>query len=73
METHTMVSDRKKKSEKLARPEHAALKQYRKKFDTEVDCAISLGIDRVVLNRVILKGSGAPDTIAKIRAILPVE
>lgn len=70
METQTMIPDRKRKSVKLEKPEHAALKQYRKKYNTQVECAISLGIDRVVLNSVLLKGSGAPDTISKIRSVL---
>lgn len=73
METQAMIPDRKRKSVKLTKPELSALKLYRKKYNTSVECAISIGIDRVVLDRVILVGSGSPETITKIRAILPAE
>lgn len=60
----------KKRSESLTRSELKALKKYRVSFSTEVACAATIGIDRNVLNRVVLAGSGAPETIAKIRAVL---
>lgn len=69
MSTYTITRSR--KSEKLTAEEKKALKQYRKGFDTEVDCAVSIGIDRLVLNRVLLIGSASPATIEKIRAVLP--
>lgn len=59
-----------RKSEKLTAEERKALKQYRKGFDTEVECAVSIGIDRLVLNRVLLIGSASPGTVEKIRAVL---
>jgi hypothetical protein len=68
MSTYTITRSR--KSEKLTPEERKALKQYRKGFDTEVDCAVSIGIDRLVLGRVILVGSGSPTTIEKIRTAL---
>jgi len=68
MNASTMT--RKRKSEALTEAEHAALKQYRTGFNTEVECAISIGIDRVVLNRVLAIGSGSPDTIKKVRKVL---
>lgn len=61
---------RKRKSEPLTKRELKALKTYRTRFSTEVDCALSIGIDRLVLGRVILVGSGSPETIAKIRKVL---
>lgn len=61
---------RKRKSEPLTEVELNALKQHRGRFSTEVDCAVSIGIDRVVLGRVILVGSGSPETIKKIRKAL---
>jgi hypothetical protein len=60
----------KKKSEELTEQEHEALKEYRAGFETSVACAASIGIDRNVLERVMLAGSGAPDTIVKIREAL---
>lgn len=68
MSTYTITRSR--KSEKLTAEEKKALKQYRKGFDTEVDCAVSIGIDRLVLNRVLLIGSASPATIEKIRVAL---
>lgn len=58
---------RRKKSEELTKDQRKALRQYRTKFDTSVACATSIGIDRNVLERVLLAGSGAPETISKIR------
>lgn len=68
MSTYTITKSR--KSERLNAEERKALKQYRKGFDTEVDCAVAIGIDRLVLNRVLLIGSASPATVEKIRAAL---
>lgn len=66
MNTNTMS----RKSERLTTDERKALKQYRKGFNTEVDCAVTIGIDRLVLNRVMLIGSASPATVEKIRVAL---
>jgi hypothetical protein len=58
------------KTVELTASELKKLKAYRKGFYTEVDCAVSIGIDRLVLNRVMLVGSGAPKSIEKIRETL---
>jgi predicted DNA-binding protein (UPF0251 family) len=63
----------KRRSVKLIPDELKALKAYRKQFDTEVECAESIGIKREVLGRVMLLGSGSPETIDKIRAVISVE
>lgn len=55
------------KSVALTAIELKALKSYRKRYSTSVECAISLGIDRLVLNRIILVGSGSEKYINKIR------
>ncbi|HEY4288214.1 MAG TPA: hypothetical protein VGN00_14010 [Puia sp.] len=68
MDANTIV--RKRKSERLTEAELQILKGYRAGFQTEVDCAISIGIDRTVLGRVILAGSGSPETIEKVRKVL---
>lgn len=60
----------KRKSVALTKEELKALKEYRKKFNTSVECAITLKIDRLVLNRVILVGSGSPETIEKIKSVI---
>ena len=54
----------------LTTKEIATLKQYREGFVTEVECALSIGIDRNVLNRITTFGSGSPDSVEKIRAAL---
>jgi predicted DNA-binding protein (UPF0251 family) len=59
-----------RKSESLGKDELNALRMYRKGFVTEVDCAIKIGIDRTVLNRVLLTGSGSPKTIKRIRVAI---
>lgn len=64
------TSARKRKSEPLTAVELETLKAYRSGFKTEVDCAISIGVDRIVVNRVILVGSGSPISIKKIRKAL---
>lgn len=68
MSTYTIT--RKRKSEKLTTDERKALKLYRKGFDTEVACAVSIGIDRLVLNRIMMTGSGSPESIEKIRTAI---
>lgn len=70
MSTVLANSFKKPKSVPLTRAELKALKNYRKGFEKEVDCAASIGIDRMVLNRVIMVGSGSPDSIAKIKKVL---
>lgn len=73
METQTMTPETKRRSVRLTREEHVALKKYQKKYNTQVECAEVIGIGRVVLNSVLLKGSGAPETISKIRTVLENE
>lgn len=67
---NTPTSIKQRKSEPLKGNELSSLKAYRERFDTEVDCAISIGVDRLVLNRVIIVGSGSPASIKKIRKAL---
>jgi hypothetical protein len=59
-----------KRSIKLSQDEKKALKLFCKNFSTEVDCALSIGIDRNVLARVRQVGSGSENTITKIRETL---
>jgi hypothetical protein len=60
----------KRKSEALTKVEFTALKQFAKGFRTGVECAEALGISRVVLDRILIVGSGSPDTVTKIKAAL---
>lgn len=54
----------------LTTKEKSALKQYREGFVTEVECALSIGIDRNVLNRITTFGSGSPESIGKIKVAI---
>ena len=59
-----------KRSNKLSKDEVKALKNFCKNFQTEVDCALAIGIDRNVLARVRMIGSGSEVTISRIRESL---
>lgn len=64
----TMTQEpRKRKSERLTPDEIKAFKKFRKDFNTDVECAESIGIKREVMIRVGILGSASPDTIQKIR------
>lgn len=69
---NTEAKVRKRRSISLTNDELKALKQYRRSFRTEVECAEAIGISREVLGRTILVGSASPDTVAKIQAKLNV-
>jgi hypothetical protein len=68
MENTTIVKP--KRSVSLTNSEWASLKKFYKKFNTEVECALKIGIDRNVLVRVIAMGKGSEPTIDKILAAL---
>lgn len=70
MSTALANSFKRRKSVPLTKDELKALKKYRKGFDKEVDCAVSIGIDRLVLNRIMMVGSGSPYSIDKIKAVI---
>lgn len=61
---------RKKKSVSLTKEERKSLKNFIKKFTTKLDCAEAIGIHRSVLDKVILSGTGAPETVQSIRLAL---
>jgi hypothetical protein len=64
------VGTTKRKSIALTQDEFASLKKYAEQFNTGIECAESIGIHRNVLDRVLIVGSGSPETIYKIRLIL---
>lgn len=69
----TVTMSSKRKSVRLTADAFKALKRYRKAFTTEVECAETIGIKRETLNRVLLIGSGSPETIGKIEEALGVK
>jgi len=66
MDTPTM----RRKSVALTKEEWSALKKYRNKFLTSVECAESIGIDRQPLDRILLLGRGSEKSVSKIREII---
>lgn len=60
----------KRKSVRLTPEAFKELKRYRRAFSTEVECAESIGIKRETLNRVLLLGSGSPETIGRIEEVI---
>lgn len=62
-----METERKRKRDILTKDEHRALIKYVRTFPTIVDAAFIIGIHRNVLDLVMIKGSGSPETIFKIR------
>lgn len=64
------VATTKRKSVALTSEEFVSLKNYAKQFNTGIECAENIGIHRNVLDRVLIVGSGSPETIDKIRLVL---
>lgn len=61
-------SERKRKRDVLTKEEQSALKKFVNTFPTVVDAAEAIGIHRNVLDLVLIKGSGSPETIQKVKA-----
>lgn len=59
-----------RKSVPLTEEEQELLKKHIAAYTKPIDAAIALGIDRNVMQRVELMGSGSEITIQKIRAVL---
>jgi hypothetical protein len=60
-------SERRRKSDKLTDEELRSLKKFVGTFSTIIDAAVEIGIHRNVLDLVLVKGSGSPETVQKIR------
>lgn len=71
-DTETAIPKR-RRSVPLTKDEYKAFREYRKTFNTGVECAESIGISRLSMLRVLQVGSGAPETIEKIRLVLPTK
>lgn len=59
-----------RKSAALTKEEWSALKKFRAKFLTNVECASVIGIDHQPLARIMLIGRGSEESIAKVRAAI---
>lgn len=62
-----MERERKPKSIKLAKDEMQTLKKYVNAHHTIIDAAYAIGIHRNVLDMVLIRGTGSPETVDKIR------
>lgn len=51
----------------MTKEEHRAFVKYVATFPTKLDAAFAVGVSRLTLDAVLLKGSGRPDTIQMIR------
>lgn len=69
MQTATVMNP-KRKSVLLTKEQHKALKDFRKSFNTGVECSEALGIHRAVMERILLVGSGSPENIEKIVSVI---
>jgi len=58
------------RSEKMTRSEHKAFKAWFHMQPTNEAAALKLGVARNTLDRLIVLGSGKPETIAKIREVI---
>lgn len=68
----SLTIDRVRKSVKLSPLEFKAFKKYVNGKETKVDASIEIDITRPTLDRVLLSGSGSPETIEKIKAVINV-
>lgn len=57
----------KRKSVRLTKDEEKALKKFVASFHKVVEAAEEIGIHRNVLDLVLVKGTGSPETIQKVR------
>lgn len=64
------TATRRKKSVSLDRAEFTRLKKWVAAQPTKLDACAALCISRPTLDRVLLAGSGSPETIQTIKAIL---
>lgn len=64
------TTERIKKSIPLTESEQEKLKKYVASFHTKIDAVEHSGINRMTLDRVMYRGSGAPKTIDIIRLLI---
>ena len=62
-----VASTRKRKSERMTSEEVKALKKFVSSFDTKIDAFEAIGITKPTLDIVLIRETGHPKTIAKIR------
>jgi hypothetical protein len=64
------IKPRIRRSEIMTKEEHRAFEKWVKSFPTQLDAADVLGYSRVTLMNVVIKGSGKPETIQRIREVI---
>ena len=66
----TINTERVRKSEVLKKTEHAKLIKWVAAHHTKTDAAEAMGLNRMTLDRVLYKGSGAPETLRIVRSAI---
>ncbi len=65
-----LTKQRIRKSEALSADEWRLFLEYVKSFQTKIDAMEALNVTMPTIDRIMLKGTGRPDTIKKIREAL---
>jgi len=65
-----MIIEKEKRSVKMSRADHKALKAWVHSQQTNQHAADALGISRTSLDRICVLGSGKPSSIAKIKEVI---
>lgn len=65
-----MQAKRRRKSEALTPEEFKKFKAYVSSFRFKIDCMEALDMTMPTLNRILLGGTGRPDSIQKIREVI---
>lgn len=66
-----ITTDRIRKSVKLTSQERRALAKWVASQATKIDACILLDLTRPTLDRILTTGSGSPDSIVKVKKVLP--
>lgn len=61
------IIEKKRRSVKLTPDEKKAFKKLMNTYDLKIEAAEAIGVTRQVLDLVLIKGSGSPETIDRIR------
>jgi DNA-binding XRE family transcriptional regulator len=65
-----VTRERKRRSEKLTDLERKAFRQWIGTYETQEDAAEAFGFSRTTLVLVDTRGSGKPETVARVRQLI---
>lgn len=69
----TQTIERPRKSVPLTDEQHAAFEKWVQSQGTKVDAALSLGVQRGTLDRIMAFKSGSPETISRILGVIEAQ